>query len=1525
MSTSVNISKRIKITIPDDPIFSGIYVFDRGLGDYSLNSANWIFNTGLSQYNLNTYNHPYINSYGTNMNGKLLVSLNDTGYDSANPDAALPGYNELKTSLYKGENDSLANQLEDVFSFPAKFVFTAVQPPCPCSGEIGTSWPPVSTTQASGHRLAVGFAPPIRWRQPYSDWIIVDRISHTISGIPNYATGVVFNNGLTYFSTTDQAEVTLNNSKSIKYTESSVSDYQYEEGMAMTRDGYLGITAGDSGFWPVCTGLTDLGFSFRVSASGLGIAKDGRAEHYASWDDNITHIQGIGPFQVYETYYTWNDADSAPTTLVDERPFFGPKIPVMATIEFVDSCRPGRPCVNLTPDTVSPVQVSGICFSKSNIISNLFCGNIQANPSQSSLDSYGVSSISIVYSGVSTAYPAIKEPLGNYYDVYKTNINSPIIKLLHESPMPYTGIMDLINNRLSVVEHGIAEEDPATYKNFLQYSDIELVWNVDAPNQKATVYIIPDLDAPYNNTSILVCGSDISQVNGKYSWNNLNKIFNHYSSPNFHIIGQNLGISAKWILGSGNFDINNNSMWNPNSMDPLEWKTYYTLNNNVFSEISQSWSIGQNNIGTNPPPSSVAYCTIPRTCDPINIPLIEALYVQLNNGETTVSYDNGSTWQDLPGNPASLSPTDTFYINNDFAILGDTFMTQGSCKWSERSIGPYAGNNTLTPVYLTATSNYGVINYFDDTNTNIYTGLPSNDVKSWTEYGVFNNPDQSEDLTNIVAQIVFQRQVIAPDYILSVLSIRFQTNYQYEPSNFSSWNNYYIYFDITDGKLKFTTTQPSTGSAGSIPYKIVIIKNIMFILDETYTVTATYSSNGSCHAVSLNRLLGNPLSEIVPTEVKSSNILDYLQNVGTDDITSTWGCYDMSGNILELVDIEETDTVGLRGGHGDTDYQVFTPPISEDGSFYVSSSVRYEVNKFSYLGDSYMGFRIASSNNDLNLPDFVNVTNINNSANSDGYGAVAQNYSISKYLVTNAEYVEFLNSQAEYQELLWSSNMSINNTEGVYSVVSGMGNMPVNYMNWSTAAKYCNWLHDGKPNSFTTPNLTTAYTGLYLERNPLAKYYIPTENEWYKAAYYDPNKGGAGVSGYWNYATMSDDPPDAIIKTLECINDISFVELNNGNIKTFIATEKGLFSNEYSNFDVRSLLDTIQNTFFCDSLDFNKGSWTQNFNNQSNFVNTAGNIILASVSGSLWISYDVGQNFNMVLNNQGVKKAFISNKITFNDCRSQSCSECGDSNGGWDTTGGIFTWVPSSITTQSVCIPACGGAGTIPPYLMIYNGTPSMQNFYESRACNTCDSHFVGYVSPDNATGPGTNPKLNTVYSSGDIGKYYLTLTSGVYGGVSYNAGVYLMVDSDGNDNVGIVELPIYDPGDPSLTDAATNMCRPPCGEDCLWVTMGDSLGKSPTRNDGYDFYNCSYYSMGGSWVQAENYPGINELCIPPAFSASSVDEGYLLYPGILLYWIRSYNDDPDCCDCVAPTILPTTIGLQIFTPATKLPRLTGF
>jgi hypothetical protein len=43
--------------------------------------------------------------------------------------------------------------------------------------------------------------------------------------------------------------------------------------------------------------------------------------------------------------------------------------------------------------------------------------------------------------------------------------------------------------------------------------------------------------------------------------------------------------------------------------------------------------------------------------------------------------------------------------------------------------------------------------------------------------------------------------------------------------------------------------------------------------------------------------------------------------------------------------------------------------------------------------------------------------------------------------------------------------------------------------------------------------------------NPGATFYIPTEDQWYKAAYY---KGGSTSAGYWDYATQSDTAPTAV-------------------------------------------------------------------------------------------------------------------------------------------------------------------------------------------------------------------------------------------------------------------------------------------------------------------------------------------------------------------------------------------------------------
>lgn len=78
------------------------------------------------------------------------------------------------------------------------------------------------------------------------------------------------------------------------------------------------------------------------------------------------------------------------------------------------------------------------------------------------------------------------------------------------------------------------------------------------------------------------------------------------------------------------------------------------------------------------------------------------------------------------------------------------------------------------------------------------------------------------------------------------------------------------------------------------------------------------------------------------------------------------------------------------------------------------------------------------------------------------------------------------------------------------------------YVSWFDAARFCNWLHNGQGSGSTGTGaytLTGAMSGIVL-RNSDARFWIPTEDEWYKSAYYDPTKGGTG--GYWLDPTRSD-------------------------------------------------------------------------------------------------------------------------------------------------------------------------------------------------------------------------------------------------------------------------------------------------------------------------------------------------------------------------------------------------------------------
>jgi formylglycine-generating enzyme required for sulfatase activity len=58
-----------------------------------------------------------------------------------------------------------------------------------------------------------------------------------------------------------------------------------------------------------------------------------------------------------------------------------------------------------------------------------------------------------------------------------------------------------------------------------------------------------------------------------------------------------------------------------------------------------------------------------------------------------------------------------------------------------------------------------------------------------------------------------------------------------------------------------------------------------------------------------------------------------------------------------------------------------------------------------------------------------------------------------------------------------------------------------------------------------------------ISRNPGAQWILPSENEWYKAAYYDPTLN-SGSGGYWLYPTRSNTAP---------VNILSSTGTNNAN------------------------------------------------------------------------------------------------------------------------------------------------------------------------------------------------------------------------------------------------------------------------------------------------------------------------------------------------------------------------------------------
>jgi len=191
----------------------------------------------------------------------------------------------------------------------------------------------------------------------------------------------------------------------------------------------------------------------------------------------------------------------------------------------------------------------------------------------------------------------------------------------------------------------------------------------------------------------------------------------------------------------------------------------------------------------------------------------------------------------------------------------------------------------------------------------------------------------------------------------------------------------------------------------------------------------------------------------------------------------------------------------------------------------------------------------------------VPVGNAGNAADVTGFGAVNYNYNIGEYDVTVSQYTAFLNAVATTDTYgLYDPSMA-GTTQGnpgiiqsgsagdyTYSIAANRGNYPVTDVSFWNATRFANWLNNGQP--VGAEGAGTTETGTYdllatsmdatlavtptnknqitsspadnnsVVRSATATWAVASENEWYKAAYYDPALNN-GAGGYYTYPYQS--------------------------------------------------------------------------------------------------------------------------------------------------------------------------------------------------------------------------------------------------------------------------------------------------------------------------------------------------------------------------------------------------------------------
>ena len=179
---------------------------------------------------------------------------------------------------------------------------------------------------------------------------------------------------------------------------------------------------------------------------------------------------------------------------------------------------------------------------------------------------------------------------------------------------------------------------------------------------------------------------------------------------------------------------------------------------------------------------------------------------------------------------------------------------------------------------------------------------------------------------------------------------------------------------------------------------------------------------------------------------------------------------------------------------------------------------------------------LASSATAMIEIDTSYVGDAGNANDTFGYGGVSYDYYVGTYEVTNSQYVSFLNATGSTNAHgVYNSNMGSSEHGGIqqtgssgsftYNVKSGFGDKPVNFVSFWDAARFTNYLTTGDTESGVYVLTPTEISNNAITRNATewsaGGVAVASEDEWYKAAYYQPVGAGGDADSYWLYPTAS--------------------------------------------------------------------------------------------------------------------------------------------------------------------------------------------------------------------------------------------------------------------------------------------------------------------------------------------------------------------------------------------------------------------